>query len=469
MGILSLREMKPGLVGALHQAEQDFERAWEADSSSFAAGYNLLLTRISAGQLDRATVLLPRAVALAPGPQEGRLLSSLQALLAAAQAGPDAGVNDPRLAELSGADEQRLLRVVRSLGQPDLVGNLLRLLTQARPTSAAVQEAYLESLLVKGKSLLDRYDWIAADKLLAPFERARWSSRPMLAALLNLRGCCACLAQDFEGGIGHFTAAVQQANNDPRLQQNVAVAHEWAGKLAQADPHWNRFLDLLDRRLPTPPGWPDYVQRLAYETLGRLATCYADKERWSNALAYLERANRLRPREADVLERLFHLYVQLHRPDDARRVLRQLREARPNEPQNELYELSLIRVKSVDDLERKLNELERIIKKFPHEPRIQDKAAEETGHLVGVMSNLYDQLTAQVGKVVNQVRHLPNSQVNWPAVADVMQEMRGDYQRLRRAIARCQTLALTEDQRRALRDLGGRVDRKIDVCRSWGG
>jgi tetratricopeptide (TPR) repeat protein len=469
MGLLSLRELKPGVVGALHQAEQDFARAWQADPSSIAACYNLLLTRLSAGQLDQAAALLPRATALAPGPEEASLLSALQALLPAAQAPPDQAYTDPRLAELSGADEQRLLRVVRSLGQLDVVGTLLRALTQARPTSPAAQEAYLESLLVKGKDLLDRYDWVAAEKLLAPVEKARWSSRPMLAVLLNLRGCCACLAQDFEGGIVHFAAAAQQAGSDPRLQQNVALAHEWAGKLTQADPHWNRFLDLLDRRLPTPPGWIDYVQRLAYETLGRLATCYADKERWATALSYLERAHRLRPREGDVLERLFHLYVQLNRPDDARRVLRQLRDVRPNEPQNELYELSLLRVKSVNDLDRKLAELERIIRKFPHEPRVQDKAAEETGHLIGVMSNLYDQLTAQVGKVVNQVRHLPNSQVNWPAVADVMQEMRGDYQRLKRAVGKCQALAVTEDQRRALRDLGGKVDRKIEVCRSWGG
>jgi tetratricopeptide (TPR) repeat protein len=466
MGVLSLRELKPGLLQPLSQAEQDFARAWQADPASYEACYNLLLTRLSAGQIEPALALFPRAIEVAPGGDERRLLLHLQALLPAAggERQPDAA-----LAEISPADEQRLLRVVRSVGHLDVVGPVLDLLARSRPESAAVQEAYLESVLVRGKALLDRYDWIAAEKLLAALERAKWTSRPMVAALVNLRGCCACLAQDFEGGMRQFTAAVRQAGNDARLHQNLALGHEWNGELPQADPHWNRFLDLLDRRLPAPRGEPDYAQRLAFEALGRLATCYSDKERWGPALTYLERAHRLRPRETDVLDRLFHLYVQLNRHDDARNALQQLRNLRPGEPQNELYELTLIRVRTIDDLERKLTELEEIIRRYPHDPRVQDKAAEETGHLVSTATNLYDQLTTQVGKVVNQVRHLPNSQVNWPAVADVMHDMRAEYQKLRRAIGRCLTLAATEEQRRAFRDLGGRIDRKIEVCRSWGG
>ena len=61
-------------------------------------------------------------------------------------------------------------------------------------------------------------------------------------------------------------------------------------------------LDLIDRRLPTPPGDPSYLESLAFEALTRLATCYSDKERWSSALVYLERAHALRPDDADTVE-----------------------------------------------------------------------------------------------------------------------------------------------------------------------
>ena len=55
------------------------------------------------------------------------------------------------LAELTPADEQRLLKVIRSLGQLDTVHTLLKVLYDARPRSPAVREAYVESVLVKAK------------------------------------------------------------------------------------------------------------------------------------------------------------------------------------------------------------------------------------------------------------------------------------------------------------------------------
>ena len=44
-------------------------------------------------------------------------------------------------------------------------------------------------------------------------------------------------------------------------------------------------------------------------------------------LTYLQRAHRLRPQDPDTLERLYHLYVQVKRPEDARRTLRRLADA----------------------------------------------------------------------------------------------------------------------------------------------
>jgi tetratricopeptide (TPR) repeat protein len=469
LGVLSRREVKGSMTQPLQQAEQEFARAWQEDPRSYEACHNLLLTRLSLGQLEAAATLLPRLLELAPAPQEQRRLSVLQALLPGPEAANGDNRSNPLLAEMQLADEQQLLKLARGLGHLDTITGMLRALATARPSSAAVQEAYLEAVLVKARALLDRYDWTAADQLLAPFARVKWASRTSQTALLNLLGCCACLAQDFDAGVEHFAAALRLSGNDARIHQNLALAHEWKRQLALADPHWNRFFELLSNRLPVPAGWPDYIERLAYEGLNRVATCYTEKERWSDALVYVERAHHVRPDEAETLERLFHLYIHVNRPQDARQALRKLRELRPNEPQHDLYELSLMKVKTLDDLERKLTELDRILKKYPNDPRVQDKAVEEAGNVIGLMGNLYDQLTEQLGRVVNQVRHLPNSQINWSAVSEVMRDMRTEFQKLRRITAKCMLLAVTEEQRRIIREVSGRIDRKIEVCRSWGG
>jgi tetratricopeptide (TPR) repeat protein len=469
LGLLSRQEVKGTLTQPLHQAEQEFSQAWQEDPASYEACHNLLLTRLSLGQVEEAATLIPRLQALAPAPQEQHRLALLQALLPGPKAANGESSSNPLLTDMQPADEQQLLKLTRGLGHLDTVSSLLRALAAARPGSAPVLEAYLEAILVQAKVLLDRYDWTAADQLLAHFTRVKWASRPAMTALLNLLGCCACLAQDFDAGVQHFTSALRLSGNDARIHQNLALAYEWKRQLAQADPHWNHFFEMLTNRLPVPTGWPDYVERLAYEGLSRVAACYSEKERWADALAYVERAHQVRPKEADTLERLFHLYLQVNRPQDARQALRKLRELRPNEPQHDLYELNLMKVKTLDDLERKLTELDRILKKYPNDPRVQDKAVEETGNVIGLMGNLYDQLTEQLGRVVNQVRHLPNSQINWSAVSEVMRDMRAEFQKLRRITAKCMLLAVTEEQRRVIRELSGRIDRKIEVCRSWGG
>ena len=70
-------------------------------------------------------------------------------------------------------------------------------------------------------------------------------------------------------------------------------------------------------------------------------------------------------RDPDTLERLFHLYNHAKRPQDARRTLEQLRELRPDDPQLDLYELDLIEVKGLNDIERLLTDIEQIADAIP--------------------------------------------------------------------------------------------------------
>jgi tetratricopeptide (TPR) repeat protein len=290
--------------------------------------------------------------------------------------------------------------------------------------------------------------------------------------LLNLLGLCACMLQEFAEAVAHFTAATQAAPHEPRLQQNLALAHELAGNPHRADPHWNRFFDLLDahqadgRRGETGD---DRTRDQIFAGLSRLADLCADREDYPKALSYLQRAARIRPDDFAICERLFQLGVQARRPEDARRALAQLRRLRPREPQLDLYELDLHEVKTLADLERQLAEIQRIRERHPGDPRVEERAVKMVADVVPLMSGQCEQLSEQLGRVVQQVRNLPNYNVNWSAVRDVMRDLLREFQRLRRITGKCLPLVVAEDQRRTIRDLADRIDRKIEACRSLGG
>ena len=89
--------------------------------------------------------------------------------------------------------------MVRSLGQLDTVHTLLKGLSEARPRSPAVRDAYVESVVVKAKTLMDRCSWTEAEILLRPMAAVTGVSRGTQVALYNLLGVCACLTQDFDG------------------------------------------------------------------------------------------------------------------------------------------------------------------------------------------------------------------------------------------------------------------------------
>jgi Flp pilus assembly protein TadD len=460
MGLLSLREKN------LAQAEGEFARASELDPESFPACYNLLLTRLTLGHIDQGRVLLPRAIELASSADDCRFLTLLQALLKAAQADDNGFVL--ALAEMSPADEERLLGLLSSLGQLDVSHALLKVLAEARAQSPAVQEAFAELVLARAKALMDKGDWLQAERQLGPLVRARSLPRNHQTVLFNLLGVCCCLTQDFTNGIRYLTQAVKLSNSDARIYQNLALACELNGELAQADPQWNRYFDLLTAGagLPRPPGQVDYHDRLAYEGLMRLAARYTERERWAQALGYVQRAQRLRPREADTLERLFHLYNHLKRTEDARRTLRQLRDIKPNEPQYDLFELDLVEVKNLSDIDRMLGEIDRVVKRHPNDARVEERALALVGNIIPLMHDLADRLTEELSKVVDQVRNLPNYKINWSAVSDVVRDLQREYQRLRKITNKCLPLVSREDHRRDIRDLAELIDRKIEVCRS---
>jgi Flp pilus assembly protein TadD len=460
LGLLSLQEGQPA------QAEQEFARAWELDPSSYEACGNLLLTRLTLGRLDDGQTLLTQALAVAPGAAEKRFLRTLQSLLDSLHGPAGEARLDPLLLEMAPEDEARVLALLRGLGQPETALTLLRALATSRPNSPAVYEAYVEAALVRGRVLFDQAQWGEAERLLTPPARQRRTGREAQAALLNLLGCCACMNQEFERGTDHFTEALKWAGNDPRVYQNLALAHELQGRLRDANPYWNRYFDLLDGGVPAPPGQTDYAGRLAYHGLLRLAGLYVDREKWQEALPFLQRAVQLRPDDTDLLERLFHLYNQMKRPDEARRALRRLRELRPDDPQYELYELDLIDARSLKDIEHVLTQIERVMQQHPDDPRVEERAIRMVGNVIPLVGNLCDQYTEQLGKVVSQVRHLPNYQVNWSAVHDTMRDLAREFRKLRRITNKCLALVRTEEQRRVVRDLLAHIDRKIEVCQS---
>jgi Flp pilus assembly protein TadD len=464
MGLLSLKE------GNLVQAESELVRARELDQNAYEISFNLLLTQLTLGKLKEASDLLPQALELTvQNPDERQFLVVLQSLLRAAQkATGGVLVTDPVLLDMNGTDEARLLKVLKSLGQIDIIHSLLRTLSEARMRSTTVKEAYIEAVLVKGKDLLDKGHWTEAELLLRPMATEKAATKANQTALLNLLGCCDALTQDFDVAIGHFSAAVKLNPNDPRLQQNLALAHELNGDLQAADPHWNRYFDLLDRRVPVPTDLPEYVSLLAYEGLSRLAGKYSEKEKWNSAVGYIQRAASLRPNDPDTLERLFHLYNHAKRTRDARRTLEQLRHLRPHDPQLDLYELDLIEVKGLNDIERLLTDIDAILKRHPGDVRVEERAVSMVGNVIPLMGSLCDQLTDQMSKVIDQVRNLPNYQINWSAVREVMRDLLKEFQKLRRITGKCLPLVTSDEHRRIIRDLTEHIDKKMEACRSMG-
>jgi tetratricopeptide (TPR) repeat protein len=483
LGLLSFAENQ------FAEAAEEFARAAQVDPSSYEAAFNLLLTHLCLGDVEASDAVITMLLPLAPSVEENRFLTLLQALLRSALVPPRSappplpgsppvnGIGHSRaaLASMTTAEAERLLRMLGGLGRFDAFYPLMSVLAASLPTNPAVQEAHLEVVLVQAKKLADRCDWAQAEQFLLPLLSSVPAASAHHHALLNLLGCCACMLQDYERAVHYFGTALIRAGNDPWLHQNLALSHELQGRFDLADRHWCRYFDLIDPKnlvtastLPLVP-LPHYRETLAFEGLSRLADLYSKKDRWQTALSCLERASALRPEDAEVLERLFHLYNQIRRPEEARRTLRRLRALKPGEPQLDLYELDVRDVRTLGDMDRTLTEIRRILAKYPNDMRVEEKAIGMVTSFLPVMGRMLDQLGGQLDSTVEQMRRLPNYQINWPAVHDVMRDLLRDFQKLRRIAGKCQSLVSTEEHRRTLRELTEQIDRKIEACQSMRG
>jgi tetratricopeptide (TPR) repeat protein len=302
-------------------------------------------------------------------------------------------------------------------------------------------------------------------------------------------GVAATMSQDYERGLLHFRAAADAfqrdfsspgpANKSERyvnpqgvylgswLEQNLALANEALGRFESAEQHWNRYFDYLEHYTPRSLP-PDYLPNLAFEGASRLADHFSRKEKWASAAHFLQRAHRIRPTDYETLERLFHMYTQLKRNDEARRLLRRLREVKPNDPQAELFELEVREARKLDDIDALLSDLRKVAQRFPNDVRVEERGAAIVHNVLPQLERIADQYAGQVNKVVDQMRRLPSYQINWPTVRDIMRDMEDKYLFLRRVAQKCLAHVTSDDVRRELHRLISHCDRKIDQCHSLG-
>ncbi len=476
------------------QAAAEFARAWEKEARSYAAGYNLMLAQLCQGQLESCVELFERLVPLAPSPSEQRFLGLVRSLLTQPATAAAPADQEHVLGSLTDDEEERLLGLVVGLNQFEVVYRLLTKLVAARPRSDAAYKAYVSAALVQGKEFVDRCQWSEAATLLAPLKRRLESGSIKvdafdLISLYNLLGTCACMEQDFERGLGYFRqgkevfakdfVASGPADKAQRyvnsqsvylgawLEQNMALACEWMGRLEQAETHWNKYFDFLEHYFPRSLP-PDYLQNLAFEGMSRLADLFSRKERWGSAVHFLQRAHKVRPSDYETMERLFHLYNQLKRTDDARKLLKRLRDVRPNDAQAELFELEVREVRKIDEVDQLLGDLRRLQQRYPNDARVDERGAALAHNLVPTLERIADQYASQVNKVVDQMRRLPSYQINWPTVREIMRDLEDKYLFLRRVAQKCLAQVAHEDARRDLNRLITHCDRKIDQCHSLG-
>jgi tetratricopeptide (TPR) repeat protein len=476
------------------QATQDFARSWGMEPASYPAAYNLLLARLCQGQKDECGELVARLMTLAPSPQEQRFMALLKTLLVSAPAAEQAapGHEDQYLLGSMSVDEEtRLVDVIGGLGSFEVVYPLLSQLVALRPNSETAYGAYFGAALVQGKLLMDRFAWEEAYSLLAALARKLEGGTAKidnmsLIALNSMLGTCSCMLQDFERGAWYFRAAQEVFHREQMsgkradrhlnpqgiyqgawIEQNLALAYEWHGKLDKAEQHWNRYFDFLEHYFQSSKP-PDYLQKLAFEGMSRLGDVFTKKEKWTTALGFLQRAHRVRPSDSDTLERLFHLYTQLKKPDEAKRVLRRLREIRPNDPQVDLFEMDVRDVRSPEDIERTINDIRRVLQKHPGDMRVEERSGAMINNLVPALERLAEQYTGQINKVIDQMRRLPSYQINWPTVRNVMRDLEDKFFQLRRAAQKCISLVTNEDLRRDINSLITHCNRKIEQCHSLG-
>lgn len=471
------------------RAAEEFALAWEKNPASYAAGYDLFLARLYSGEFEACRTTLAPLIPLAPSDAERRFLTLLRALFLGVGPNPPPEAQEaPKLLGSMTADEEaRLLEVFAGLGRFDVAYQLLSRLVAVRSSSPQAFAVYFGAVLVQAKQLLEKNLWEDTKLLLTPLRRRiegyRIAIDPYcLIALYQMLGVCNAMLQEFEQAASWFRLAQEIAARDAStgsrsvspqgvplaawIEQNVALAMEWLERADQAETHWLRYVDLLEKnQAASRPS--DYLPILAFECLVRLADQAQKKERWSLTLEHLQRAHRLRPSDYETLERMFNLFTQLKRHDEARRVLARMRDVRPNDPQVDLFEVEARDVRSIADVDRALNDLKRLSQKHPSDAGVSVRIRTALQRLFQALERFADQNTSQVNRVVDQMRRLPSYQVNWPVVRDVMRDLEDQFADLRDAASKMSAIA-TDDVRRDLQRLIAHCDRKMDQCRTLG-
>ncbi len=314
--------------------------------------------------------------------------------------------------------------------------------------------------------MIDRCEWNEAARLLSTWAETKdVAPRPTRTALLNLLGCCACLNQDFEAGIHYFSVALQITSRDARLSQNLALAYELQGRLAEAEPHWNWCLEMLDERISAPADFSGYKNRLVFQCLHRLGVRFSEKGNNASALTFLQRAHQLRPSDSDTLERLFHVFIQQKRPEDARRALRRLQQLRPQDPQMEVFELDLLEINNLDNCNRLLAGLEALELKYPNDGRVVERGSQFLNTIINYLQRLTRQISDQSGRAASRIRRLPPYQVDWPEMKHYLRDLRSRLQRIKKTAERGLPLAGNDSLRQNLLDIIRQTDREVEQCR----
>ena len=474
-------------------AAEDFQAALTRDPSSYPAAYNLFLARVWDNKIDLARNALAAAQNLSTSPDDKRFLGLVLTLLHLLPGGASSADAGQVIASLNDDEERRILELFTGLGRFEVAYPVLSRLVASRPSSSRAFGEFFAAVLVQAKQFLDKNQWEEAKILLAPIRRRieqyRTSLDPMLLiALYQMLGVSAAMLQDFDQAALWFRLALEICTQQPgavpgsqaeerffsahgvsqiaAIEQNLALVHEWLERPGEAAQHWLRYLDALEKNFANSKP-SDYLQRLAFECVHRMAEQAQKAEQWSDALERFQRAHRYRPTDYDTLEKLFNLYSQLRRPEEARKVLRRMREVRPNDPHVELFELDVHDLRTIDDVEKTLQDLRRVAQKFPGDSRVDDRTRAVLDQLLPRMEQFAEHFNGQVKKVVDQMRRLPSYQVNWSVVRDVMRDLEEGYSQLRRAAQRTMSFtAATEEHRRELRRLIAHCDRKIDQCAS---
>jgi len=227
---------------------------------------------------------------------------------------------------------------------------------------------------------------------------------------------------------------------------------------------WGRYLGMMDKRLPRPPGYFDYHDHLRFQVLRYLGNQQYDREKWPEALAYLEEAHNLRQDLPELAERVFLLQVQVGKRAEARRTLNVLHQLRPKHGPYQLYELDLVEVRASADLEKLLDALARVVEQMLDDPAVQDKAVQR---VLPTLQYRADYLTRVMREIREDLRRLYEDSPGWYDALRDLRSVKRDLRRLRQVVRYCAQLQVVEATRRRLDTLTDELDRKIEYCRRW--